>query len=246
MNPKILACSLEAIGLWTLAGAWACQQLTDGSIPKQMLQAFRSNASIASELVASGLWEETEDGYQFHDWAHYQYTQSEVEDRRAKRAEAGRKGGIKSGLARRSKREANASSKTKQTRSKYEAKMNPIPSHPIYTSTQDKSCVDGGVGEGANAPTPPKPKKKRPTKLPKTWTPNDTHAGIAMELGIHLGAEATKFRDHAKATGRTLIDWDAGFRNWLRQASEYQTRQPAIRQPALDPWTGGDTNGNPF
>ena len=133
MNTKALQCSLEAIGLWTLAGAWSSQQLTDGFIPKQMLQVLRSNASHAAELVASGLWHEHADGYVFHDWNDYQMTAEEVIERKTKRAEAGRLGGIKSGQTRRSKAEANASplleAKTKQNRTP----SHPIPSHPYNT-----------------------------------------------------------------------------------------------------------------
>ena len=148
MNVKSLSCSLNAIGLWTLTGAWSCQQLTDGAIPRSIVEAFASRlleansdgASIASELVASGLWDETPGGYQFHDWDDYQYTSKEVEERRVKRAEAGRKGGIKSGQARRSKREASASSNAKQTRSKSEP--HPIPSHPIPINSAHADAFD--------------------------------------------------------------------------------------------------------
>jgi hypothetical protein len=124
MNPKVMQCSLSAIGLWTLAGAWSSQQLTDGFIPKQVLEALSRGASFASELVASGLWVEVPGGYQFHDWGQYQPLASEVKTVREKRAESGRKGGLASG---RSRREASASSKT-------EAKSNPVPSRPVLNN----------------------------------------------------------------------------------------------------------------
>ena len=234
MNVKAISCSLNAIGLWTLAGAWSCQQLTDGAIPRSIIEAFASRvleanvdgASIASELVASGLWDETPDGYQFHDWDDYQYTAKEVEDRRAKRAEAGRKGGIKSGQARRSKREASASSNAKQKRSKNEP--HPIPSHPI--PKEDKSSL-GGSGGSANAHPTPKKKTTKATQLPDTWTPNDGHSKLALEHGVQLLTEANKFRDHAQANGRTLKDWDAGFRNWLSKAKPVQGRVANDQRP---------------
>jgi hypothetical protein len=64
-----------------------------------------------------------------------------------------------------------------------------------------------------------KRERKRATALPDSWKPNEAHAALATERGVGLGEEAESFRDHAKANGRTLLDWDAGFRNWLRKAT---------------------------
>lgn len=55
------------------------------------------------------LWERVSGGYQVHDFADYQPSREEVIALRATRAEAGRKGGLRSGSTRRSKGEANAS-----------------------------------------------------------------------------------------------------------------------------------------
>ena len=245
MNVKSLSCSLNAIGLWTLAGAWSCQQLTDGAIPRSIVEAFASRvleanvdgASIASELVASGLWDETPDGYQFHDWDDYQYTAKEVEDRRAKRAEAGRKGGIKSGQARRSKREASASVKTKQQRSKNEP--HPIPSHPI--TKEDKSSL-----VGAKAQTT----KKRATKIPATWEPTDDHLKRALELGVQVITEAEKFRNHHGAKGSKFVNWNLAFTNWLINAGEYKKRDNQHGQHMPTAFAGvnpfGGHDDNPF
>lgn len=75
----------------------------------------------------------------------------------------------------------------------------------------------------------PLPKRKRATRLPAGWEPNDTHRRIATEQGADIEREATQFRDHATATGRVLLDWDAGFRNWLRNA------KPSSRSPPKKP-----------
>lgn len=60
--------------------------------------------------------------------------------------------------------------------------------------------------------------KRRAHQLPADWEPSDSHRSLASERGVDLEHEATQFRDHATATGRTLKDWDAGFRMWLRKA----------------------------
>lgn len=114
-HPKVLVAGTRAIGLWTLAGTWSAAHLTEGHIPATVVALF-GRPTDAQALVTAGLWDEADGGYRFHDWLHYQPTAAEVREARHLRAEAGRKGGIASGVTRR-RNEA----KPKQTRSKTEA-----------------------------------------------------------------------------------------------------------------------------
>lgn len=96
---------LEAVGLWTFAGSWSSDNLTDGFVPAEVLTRWHPRPEkIAQRLVDAGLWERVEVngevGYQFHEWEAHQPTKAEVEDRRAKRAAAGRTGGLASAQAR--------------------------------------------------------------------------------------------------------------------------------------------------
>lgn len=76
---------------------------------------------------------------------------------------------------------------------------------------------------------------KKSTRLPDDWTPNEQHSEIARELGLNVGLEATKMRDWALAGGKTGVDWDARFRNWLRNATAtpngQKQRIPQQQQP---------------
>lgn len=68
-HSKPAACSLAALGLWTLAGSWAADHLTDGDVPVHMVTLLsRGAAELADELVAVGLWRRTKTGYRFHEW----------------------------------------------------------------------------------------------------------------------------------------------------------------------------------
>lgn len=68
-HPKPTAASLAAIGLWTAAGSWSSNHLTDGFVPDhQISQLSRGQVELAKELVAAGLWRRTKGGYQFHEW----------------------------------------------------------------------------------------------------------------------------------------------------------------------------------
>jgi hypothetical protein len=110
--------------------------------------------------------------------------------------------------------------------------------HPIFSGSSSSPDLDqdldldlGGAG-GDPAPPPqpasPKPKAKKAGKkgleipIPDTWRPNDGHRDRAAELRLNLDQEAQSFRDHALAKGRTLVDWDAGFRTWLTRSAEYR------------------------
>lgn len=132
-HPKVLGLSLEARGLWVTALSWSCSQRRD-VVPRSLVLMVADDDELArdatAELVASGLWEATEDGngWLIHDWGLYQdLSLSE------KRAEAGRKGGLKSGKTR-SKPEANTMGPHVNDGSKHEANSeagtHPIPSHP--------------------------------------------------------------------------------------------------------------------
>lgn len=69
---------------------------------------------------------------------------------------------------------------------------------------------------------PRKPRGKR--ALPADWEPNDGHRTFADEHHLDLEEEAAKFKDHALMNDRRLKDWDAGFRNWLRNAIQFRSR----------------------
>ncbi|MUN41477.1 hypothetical protein [Actinomadura litoris] len=69
-HSKTWAASLTAMGLWTVAGSWSSDQLTDGFIPEHMIPALsRGQVELAEELVKAGFWERAQGGYQFHEWA---------------------------------------------------------------------------------------------------------------------------------------------------------------------------------
>ncbi len=77
---------VAAMGLWTLCGAWAARNLTDGFVPSEVVRRHDSRELLAGKLQAAGLWEaateQGERGYRFHDWADSNPTRADVEARR--------------------------------------------------------------------------------------------------------------------------------------------------------------------
>ena len=142
-NQKVIAARNAAVGLYVRCGTWSADQGTEGRIPSHVALMFGTKAEIA-RVSAAGLWQPTDYGYLIRDYLEYNLSNEEVADRRDKRAEAGRAGGIKSGESRRSKREASASDSGKQI----EANTNPDPTRPdptplvpVVDELDDSTCV---------------------------------------------------------------------------------------------------------
>lgn len=56
------------------------------------------------------------------------------------------------------------------------------------------------------------------TVFPRNWQPANRHRAYALENNLDLHHEAQMFREHARANGRTAVDWDAAFMTWLGKA----------------------------
>jgi hypothetical protein len=149
IHRKVDGLSDAAFRLHVSAIFWCVRNLTDGLVPEEDLDIVsarvRSPQRFAAELVRRKLWCQTEDGWLIHDFLEFQPSRAEVLEKRAKRAAAGRKGGIRSGESRRGS--GGSLSYTNQTRSNHEANasglvhepLNPVPSRPEGTRTDTGS-----------------------------------------------------------------------------------------------------------
>jgi hypothetical protein len=89
---KTVAAGNAAIGVWARCGSWASGQPVDGLVPFEIARAIGKPTEIAA-LVKAGLWEETPDGYQMHDYTDHNLSAAQWRALSEKRAEAGSKGG---------------------------------------------------------------------------------------------------------------------------------------------------------
>ena len=65
-HPAALRVSLDALGFWTLAGAWCARHSLDGSVPAEVIRSLRGTPELAEELIKAGLWRRRRKGsYQF-------------------------------------------------------------------------------------------------------------------------------------------------------------------------------------
>lgn len=87
-HPKLRAAGLAAAGLWSLAGAVAMRDLTDGWVPEYWVATWPAGKRHAATLVKVGLWRPEErrgiPGYGFHDWDGYQRSASQINDEKTR------------------------------------------------------------------------------------------------------------------------------------------------------------------
>lgn len=86
-HPKFVNLPDSAQALWLRAGTWSAKHLTDGYVPQHILTTLGYRTRTVGYLVKAGLWEESDDGYRFHDWAKYNRTRDQVEADRTAAAE---------------------------------------------------------------------------------------------------------------------------------------------------------------
>lgn len=143
VNRKVGGLSDAAFRLHTEAIFWCARELTDGRIARDELKQVSGIARAdrhVPELVRRGVWVETDQGWEIHDYLEYQPTKAKVLADREKKAAAGRKGGIKSGQVRRG-REA----KPKQSASR-------LVEHPNPPSSSKKGSGHGPASHGPAVP----------------------------------------------------------------------------------------------
>lgn len=86
---------------------------------------------------------------------------------------------------------------------------------PREEKRRDISITDV-IDKGAN----------RAKKLPDDFVPNEWHGDYARQNALNLGEQLEQFADYHKARGSTMKDWNAAFRTWLRNATQYRKTSP--------------------
>lgn len=223
-NPKVLSIPraerLGVIGLWAMAGSWCGQHLTDGAVPRFMLDEWGGSEEQAAHLVEVGMWRKTSKGYQFANWDEYQQTKSEVEEKRRKERE--RKDAYRKKIAdQKGDGPAGTSGGTPagQDVGRGAESGPPIPSLPI------PSLPIPITSSGDDA-------KKPEVRLPRGWAPTSSHYERARETGVDIAAEVESFRLHAETHDRHAANWNSAFTTWLKKAAE---RQGPVRAVASVP-----------
>jgi hypothetical protein len=209
-----------AAGLWSIAGSWAADQLTDGHVPNYMISEWAPPPAAPDALVDAGLWERTHDGFAFYNWHEYQPSKQDVDAERAASRER-----MQELRARRKNRKpleqaevGDVFGRTVPNRS--ESVRNPDPTRPDPTHPlKDKEEADAS----SSAP------RKRATRISEDFsvTPEMKLWASSKAADADLITETEKFINYWIAkSGKdaTKLDWAATWRNWILNAKTSQTR----------------------
>jgi hypothetical protein len=147
-HPKARAAGRDGRELFIASLCWATSSETRGVIATRDLPLIATAAevkpAISKRLVEVGLWETHPAGWLIHDYHDYNPTPEAIEERRRKRAEAGRKGGLtsrppgsKPEASASANGEANQEADEKQTANPYSFSVSGLP--PQTTSSGSKA-----------------------------------------------------------------------------------------------------------
>jgi hypothetical protein len=235
----------EALGLWTTCGAWSSKELTDGFVPREIVEEFGGKQSQINDLISAKLWVEVDGGWKFWDWMDYQPAKVEVIEKREKttkkRSAAGKKGAEArwqnhgKTMAKKSLPLANGDFAIDETKAD---DNDDLPENGKMANSWQKNGKD-------IAPTRPDPLtidksivagngKNRAHALPSDWSPKESHTAFASDNGLSIASEADAFKNHAEATGRKMKNWDASFNLWLRNAVKWSPKSTKLKQAEVD------------
>ncbi|HJR04386.1 MAG TPA: hypothetical protein VKA83_22280 [Methylomirabilota bacterium] len=238
---------LAAVGLWTLAGDWSADNLTDGFVPWEVVDGWESDRRLAERLIAVGFWIETEKegetGVIFHDWEDWQPTRDQViqrrkadADRRARWRAAKRDGtpppsgpgGHPSDSQRESRQESRRDTRQDTRQESRLVSSLPDPTRPDPTRPVVKEVVTKGgdrsetyARDNATPPTPKRPRCKAHAHLA------DDEPGPACRAcrDVRLAAEAAPGQQAdaeraRRAEARAVLDAcdDCDEAGWLLDA----------------------------
>ena len=234
---KVVAAGAHGLALWVVGLAYCNRQpQRDGFIPDgkvECLFPIPKAKRVAARLVEVGLWVRVEGGYQVHDYHDFQPDAGRAAEISAKRAEAGRRGGARSGETR---REANpkqiASRVLRVVKQADEANANPVPV-PVPETLSDES-VSRARDEAASLPPELRGQSLLAAPIPDL-AERDPASGLVLLPRLKSHAEACGCANpeaawrhwHAERWKRRgerrtwCTDWLADFEAWLLNHGRY-------------------------
>lgn len=204
-----------ALGLWTMAGSWCADQLTDGHVPNYMIDEWMPPPSAADVLVNAGLWERESSGFVFRNWHEYQPSRQDVDAERAASRERMReiRARRKQPKPQKDAEEPDMFGRTGANGS--ESVRNPDPTRPDPTPTSKEV---GGASRGSRV-TDPFPISDEM----RTWGKDETPL-------VDLDKKTIEFVDYwAALPGQKGIksDWLRTWKNGMRKQQEFAERDQA-------------------
>lgn len=207
-NPKmldVLDSSLYAICMHFASVLYCSQHLTDGIVaPKAMQRKTGGSDADVQILLESGLWHAP--GHACENCPQPPASKVYVHDFLEHNREAAEAKRV-------------SEKRSKAAKARWDGEANSNASRMQSALQKDDVCNAEREREKESVVT----RKKPAHRLPDSWTPNDTHKAYAKTEGINLDFQAERFRTHAEANDRRIVNWDAAFKNWLLKAERNKT-----------------------
>ena len=92
-----------ALGMFHWGLSYSCEYFTDGFLPREIVAGCRHTRrplKVAAVFEAVNLWEAIEGGWRIHDFHDWNLSADEAREFRSRKAEAGHRGGVRSGQVR--------------------------------------------------------------------------------------------------------------------------------------------------
>lgn len=134
-HPKVTKLSDGAFRMHLAGISHASRNLTDGRLDRHIprrLTSSRRPGQLVRELVESGLWDETENGYEIHDYLDFQPSRAEVIERRQRDAERKRRARSSTPESERTSERTSEGSHSGSPR----APSRPVPKHSVSSSIE--------------------------------------------------------------------------------------------------------------
>ena len=221
----------QVIGLWTLAGNYACRVLSDGVLEAHELDELGARKADIAELVRVGLWHENAHDCAkcvavqvgtivIHDFLVYNPSRAEVEA--AKEAERLRKAAYRASK-----------------------KASPV-GRPTGTDTGTPAGRDPESELPVPGPSPARPpsssKKEESAAKRGSRVPSDFPITDSMRLWatqnvplVNIDVKTPEFVDYWKGVAGekgVKLDWEATWHNGMRKQQEWAKRDAPVDAPA--------------
>lgn len=173
-------------------------------------------AQVLTQLFSAGLLDKTETGFQPHNWDGRQYKQDKTDNTNADRQQRYRN------------RQRNADSNANNNA------VTSVTAKRPETETETEADTDTESSLRSDSA------RKRGTRLPVDWKPSTEDGNEAvLKLGgvAPASQELLKFHDYWKAQpGQrgVKLDWDATWRNWIRNAKGPTNGRRTVHDAAND------------
>jgi hypothetical protein len=202
------AVRLEAVGLWTLAGAWSAHEETDGHVPMVALKAMGARLSVIRALCDPGpmdaaLWERTENGIRFKNWEKWQKTSAELRENRKKSAEKMRR--FRKG---RNAVTSDDSSVLPGNTPVTLARMRVDPTRPLVV-TKEGSVAVGSEDSRSGADAPPLPENLTCPNHPD-GPDHDQPCVTCKRVRVGRDQQARKVAEDRAQAERDRYEWERG------------------------------------